>query len=710
MAVINTNFNALAAQESSRASGLKLSQSMERLSTGLKINSAKDDAAGLAISNRMTSQIRGIAKATQNANDAISMTQTAEGAMSNVNDILQRMRELAVQATTGTLNDADRSSIQLEVAQLKNQIDDIAKKTNHNNIKLLDGSAQNVKIQTGTNSGDTIAIGFSSVQTKDIGIGSRATLMSAGGKLTADTNFDALSVNALFINGVAIDASYAVDDNASSANNSASAIAKAVAINRQADTTGVYAKAETNTVSGQTMTVEAASSSVSLTINGVATDTFATSTADLSLNRKASVAAINAISARTGVTAVDTGDDKLGVQLLAADGRNIVVSGGKSDTSGVVTGTYVGSYSLYTLDNRDINISYKTGATSVQAMSGLRAGSYKSDVANTTTYARASVSAAAPSTSNAGLLDGSALVLNGVQITAAVSTDDTASNFTTTSSTRAASAIAIAAAINKSSSQTGVTATAAPNILRGSSFAGDISANGTITTVNLNGVVFSVNSTSLNAVVDSFNSVSNQTGVVASVWGSGMQLTAADGRNISITANHTATGLGLTGVTIGNTASALPDGQGAVTYYSQVTLSSANNFTVKAGSTGVANLELLGFRQGTYGGSGNGSKVNQIDVSTATGASLAIATIDGAINNVSANQAKVGAYTNRLDVIVNNLAESNQNMQASRSRIMDTDYSAETTNLAKNQIIQQAATAMLAQANQSAQSVLSLLK
>jgi flagellin len=124
----------------------------------------------------------------------------------------------------------------------------------------------------------------------------------------------------------------------------------------------------------------------------------------------------------------------------------------------------------------------------------------------------------------------------------------------------------------------------------------------------------------------------------------------------------------------------------------------------------VTNLENLGFRQGTYGGTDNGLKINQLDVSTTSGASLAITAIDAAINTVSGAQAKSGAINNRLDSIIDNLSESSKNMQASRSRILDTDYATETTNLAKQQIIQQAATAMLAQANQSSQSILSLLK
>jgi len=154
--VINTNLNALVSQESSRSSNLKLSRSMERLSTGLRINSAKDDAAGLAITNRMTSQVRGIQMAIKNSNDAISMSQTAEGAYGQVGNILQRMRELAVQSASATMNASDRSSIQLEVDQLKEEINHIADTTNFNNIKLLNGTAKNMVIQTGANQEDKI--------------------------------------------------------------------------------------------------------------------------------------------------------------------------------------------------------------------------------------------------------------------------------------------------------------------------------------------------------------------------------------------------------------------------------------------------------------------------------------------------------------------------------------------------------------------------
>jgi flagellin len=709
MSVINTNVKALVAQESMRSSNLSMSQAMERLSTGSKINSAKDDAAGLAITNRMTSQIRGMAKATNNVNDAISMTQTAEGALGNVSDVLQRMRELAVQASSGTNSGTDRASLQLEVAQLKLQIDEIANKTNHNNIKLLDGTAQKVVIQSGVNAGDNMSIGFGSIKTKDIGLGSRSALSSVGGARTTDTQFDALSAGSLLINGVLVGASLALDDKNSPVTNAASSsIAKAAAINKVAEQTGVYAKANANVVSGGVMVAAALTGTI--TINGV-TSASVTTTTDAALNRKAITNAINAMSAATGVVATDTEDGETGVTLTAADGRNIVTALATltSAATGVAAdATNVGSYSLYTLDGRDINVSYRDGTTAndVEKQAGLRAGTYKSDQALFTSFRRTDPAAAtAPTSALQGLMNGNSMIINGVAIGAALTTDDTASqgaNLGPLSSVSNTTAIAIAAAINRKTAVTGVTATAAPNIIRGEGFAVAASSQ----SVYLNGVTVTVNTQTRDGVIDSLNSVSGQTGVVASAFGAGVQLTAADGRNINIGSSGGADALGLTGVTIG--ANALS--ANALTFLSTVTLSSDNAFEVKAGSNGVVNLEKLGFRQGTFGATDNGLKINQVDVSSTASASMAITAIDAALNTVSAQQAKSGAMNNRLDAIISNLAEGSKNMQASRSRILDTDYATETTNLAKQQIISQAATAMLAQANQSSQSVLSLLK
>jgi flagellin len=470
--------------------------------------------------------------------------------------------------------------------------------------------------------------------------------------------------------------------------------------------------------------VRAAQSSGTVTINGVSTDLFSTSL-DTSLSRKTTVTAINAISAQTGVIATDTGDDTTGVTLAAADGRNInlTLTTLLAASTGLKTAaatTYVGTYSLFTLDGRDINVGQTAGtagtdAATIEKTTGLQVGTYKADTALFTSSNR-DTTRIAPVSSTVGLLNGNSLIINGVAIAAGSTYDDTASFEGTdtagvavaggTSSTRASSAIAIASAINRSSEQTGVTAKAASNILRGTGFtAGAVTTNG----VFLNGVNFRVPGATgytVDQVIDRFNEFSGQTGVVASRFGEGMQLEAVDGRNIVIGSSAAAAALGLTAVTIG----ASGKGTSANAYLSSVQLSSDKAFEIKAGSQGNNNLEKLGFYQGTYGASKNGMKVAQVDVSSAAGATQSLVAIDSAINAVSAAQAKSGAINNRLDSIINNLTEGSKNMQASRSRILDTDYALETTNLAKQQIIQQAATAMLAQANQSAQGILSLLK
>ena len=704
MSVINTNLKALDAQASSMKVDRSMKASMERLSTGLRINSAKDDAAGLAISNRMTSQIRGYAVAIRNANDGLSMAQTAEGALGQVTDMLQRMRELAVQSSNGAMSTSDRKSLQLEVDQLKTEIQNIATKTNHNNINLLDGSAGKIQLQTGVNSGDTMKMSFASVQTKDIGVGSKASLSSVGGTVTQTP---AMNSGDLVLNGVVVGASLTTDDQLSTNNKDASAIAKAAAINRVTGQSGVTATVDQTTVYGAGMTYTA-SLSGTITINGDATASVA-SNSDLEIMRDSVATAINNISKKTGVIATNTHDDIQGVVLTAADGRNITIALGGTLTS-AVTGlaaadTYVGTYNLSTADGSPITITHETDK--VLANSGLAMGTYQPNVAQTVSMARAAAAAgAAPDASTTGVLNGNTLVLNGVGIDAAIGSDDDASATAATSSTKAASAIAIAAAINKKSDMTGVRAVAEANVLQGTGFTA-----GTVSDLNINGTAIAINldgSSNRDDVLVAINKYKGQTGVEATAWGSGVQLTAADGRNISITsATGTAAELGLTGVTIGTAAAAAGT---PVTYYAAVRLESDKEFTVNSGSEGNTNFALLGFRRGTFGGSDNGLKVANIDISTETGSSAALVALDSALETVAAEQAKSGAFQNRLEAVVNNLTESNQNMSASRSRILDTDYSTETTNLAKSQIISQAATAMLAQANQSAQSVLALLK
>ena len=166
MTVIGTNIGSIRAANASTSASMALSMSMERLSTGKRINSSKDDAAGLAIAQSMTSQIRGMNQGIRNGNDGISMAQTADGALNEVQNMLQRVRELAVQASSGTYSTDDQTNIKAEVTQLQSQITDILNNTEFNGIKLFDGTAGtsgSVTIQVGANTSDTVDLDLAKV-------------------------------------------------------------------------------------------------------------------------------------------------------------------------------------------------------------------------------------------------------------------------------------------------------------------------------------------------------------------------------------------------------------------------------------------------------------------------------------------------------------------------------------------------------------------
>ena len=719
MSVINTNVKAMMAQESMRTSNLKLSTTMERLATGLRINSAKDDAAGLAITNRMTAQSRGFSMAIRNANDGVSMAQTADGAYGQVTSMLQRMRELAVQASNGALTGDDRASLQLEVEELRNEIDNVASSTNFNNIKLLDGTAQSITLQTGANEGDTIVVGFDSVETKDIGSGYKAAISSFGGTTAGGRNLAMVSGD-LVLNGVLVGASLAEYDTASfgdrdSANSTqadyvgSSAIAKAAAINAVTEQSGVFAVVDDTRVLGSVMT--AADLTGTLIINGVETSSFTTTSADTELSRQLVVDAINNISTQSGVRAVNTNDDAQGVTLIADDGRNITIEFATLTAAATGLGaaaTYVGTYSLHSVDGTSINVDNQVFNEDTAISTGLKTGTFNAD--------KAVFVAANRTQGGGGSLDAGTLVINGFNIAAALATDDNASATNTldgnetaiTGADKAASAIAIAASINKRTEEHGVTAYAEANILRGGAvFDGTSADEGSIW---LNGVTFDVAASSQDAVIERINQYSGQTGVVASRYGDAMQLVAEDGRDIAIGINDytgDAASLGLSGLTIATDTS----GAGVTVYQASVRLESDKAFTLARGNDATdTNFENLGFRLGTFGGTDTGTKIAEIDISTQSGASTAMTAIDAAIQDVANAQARSGAFQNRLEAIVSVLSESNENISAARSRILDTDYATETTALAKSQIVQQAATAMLAQANQQSQSVLALLQ
>ncbi len=188
MTVINTNTASLRAQNGSRMANASLQTAMERLSTGKRINSAKDDAAGLAISSSMTSQIRGMSQAVRNANDGISLAQTAEGALGEVTNMLQRVRELSVQSASGTYSADDRANLQAEVTQLGAQIDDIVANTKFNGTAVFGTANVTVAIQTGSGATDQTSLTIAGF---DVTAASASDVSTVAGATTALTDVDA---------------------------------------------------------------------------------------------------------------------------------------------------------------------------------------------------------------------------------------------------------------------------------------------------------------------------------------------------------------------------------------------------------------------------------------------------------------------------------------------------------------------------------------
>lgn len=515
--VINTNVMSLNAQRNLSTSGGQLATALQRLSSGLRINSAKDDAAGLAIAERFTTQIRGLNQAARNANDGISLAQTGEGALAEITSNLQRVRELAVQAANSTNSASDRAALDQEVQQRLAEIERVAAQTSFNGQKILDGTFGTAAFQVGANVGETISIGLNtSMKIADIGsyvssAGTTSVTVTAAGAGTANTT--ALQTDA---------ASYA----------------------------GVSATAFNN----------------NFTLNGI-----------------------------------DIQD--------SAD--------------------FVGS--------------------------------------------------AAPTYQDA------------------------------------TSAYAKAAAIN-ASGVAGVTASATTELSFAEASAGNFldftTAGGTMSySLSINGqaVLTATGDVTMDAAVQNINSFSSQTGVVAArnATSGDLELVAADGRNIVISESFTTSGtiaaetLNTAFTTNTATGADFALAAGAETYRGQVTLQSSDSITLGGtqATAGFATTLLAA-----------GSNLAAQSVTSVDNANNAILSVDAALTAVSSLRSTLGAIQNRFESTITNLTTAAENLTASRSRIQDADFAMETANLTRAQILQQAGTAILAQANAVPQNVLSLLR
>ncbi len=370
--VINTNIASLNAQRNLNGSQGTLQTALQRLSSGLRINSARDDAAGLAISQRMTAQIRGLDQARRNANDGVSLAQTAEGALSGAGDMLQRIRELAVQSANATNSTSDRAALQAEAGQLAAELDRVATSTQFNGLNLLDGTTGSSVFQVGANANQTITASGANFRTSSYGNyrigGAAATTSNGTGDLTLGSTANAVVSAGAAVTRI-VGTSFTINGAAGSSviTHSAGASAKTVAglVNAQTGTTGVTASAKTEV----DLTALALNGSFSLAVtsdNSSATTISFSSGAALNADGLAAgIKAFNDVSANTGVTAkLNTAGT--GITLTNATGNNITILGNTGSaaatfgTSVVAASTAVATGQLTLDSDKSFGV---TGAT-----------------------------------------------------------------------------------------------------------------------------------------------------------------------------------------------------------------------------------------------------------------------------------------------------------------------------------------------------------
>jgi len=696
--IINSNIASLNAQRNLDRSQSAQETALQRLSSGLRINSAKDDAAGIAIANRIDAQVRGLNVASRNAGDGVSLSQIAEGSIESISTSLQRLRELAVQSSNASNGDSERTALNQEAQQLISEIERTAGSATFNGVNLLDGTFQGKSFQVGANVGDEVTVSLGAVDTNTLGAAASAGVTSTIDKAAlTTTGSTALVAGDIVINGAAVGASTSDSDTASTGYGSSSAIAKAAAINAVSDQTGVVATVAVNTVEGtEVADAAAAVAADDIDINGVTITVQKQATGDAFNDLTGVAQAINDKADATGVVAtVVKTDGGARIDLSADDGRNISIVEAASNTFGLAAGagasggavttgnTYTGNYTLTSTDGSDINITSSTGDID---NAGFEAGTFAGSTAAVIGNSRSALTGAG----NLTALSAGDLTVNGVVIGATRASDDTASI-----SDEAGSAIAIAAAINRVSDQTGVTAEAAANTFYSSAVTANtalaIVVNG-VTIAGAAGGAGSLASDQVAIYVDAINAESGQTGVRAEILDDDQYtLIADDGRNIVITGQSAAEGLGATDLV----------------YAGSVVLTAGGEITL---GSNTGDIERAGFTVGQFGASESGTLLKDVDISTAEGAKAAISAVDNAINTVNAERAKLGSIQSRFENVISANAIAIENFSASASRIKDADFAAETAALSRAQVLQQAGISVLAQANARPQQVLSLLQ
>ena len=701
---INTNISSLTAQRAIADSKNDLETAMERLATGSKINSASDDAAGLAMTQRMTAQIQGLNMAIKNSNDGIAMTKSIEGAITEVSDMLQRMRELSIQAANGTNSASDRTYLQDEVNLLIQEVTRVSANTRYNGSLILDGTFINKQLQVGIEEGEHITFSVDSVAANQIGahtlVGNGVNPETAGATAAVNPITTDEDIEIFGYLGTRIVESSSQDT------------AKEVAMKANLLTaeTGVkaYAKTYAALSSG-----DPTARTYNLKINNFQTGNFIISSTDVG----DAVEAINRISGASGVTAkVDNNK----VVLFDADGDDITIENTKVGTEFVdLVVEKLGEDGLVTnVIGQPVRLGEGATATNTEATFTQTHGTLSNYASAThtltdgTTTLSITLGAGTPTTADLVSAFRSATGYDSFKF-------DVSANSTT--------------GFTFTAREPGVIQTAEQPVLTA---AAAVTDEGTLTAGTTGAAADSTRISGTLKFVSSHSFSVEQAGATKATF------TQTHGTLANYaSATHTLTdGTTTLSITLGagtpssaDLVTAFQTASGFADFKYDIAANSSNGFTFTAKEPGairtadqpVLNAATAVNDEGTLtvgvagdavgyfaSGSQTASLVDltQVKISTEAGASDAISIIDAALDKVAQMRSDLGAIENRMDHTISNLMNIAEKTADSRSRLEDADFALESARLAKNQVLQQAGTSMLSQANQMNQLVMELLR
>jgi len=758
--VINTNLASLNAQRNLEGSSSSLAVSLQRLSSGLRINSAKDDAAGLAIATRFSSRIQGLTQASRNANDAISLAQVSEGALQETTRILQRARELSIQSANGSNSAADRKALQAEVNQLKNELNRIGNNTSFNGLKILNGDLTNTEFQIGAEANQTVSVSITDTRTTAIGTNQVKTNNTDGVEQATYRNYIG-SGTSTDDAGIGTDTGVASDGDGNNytaetltvANTNTSGVAVSQTVTTTAEDTADQIAAELSALTGVTATAyneitlsnyvaSDTDDNISLRISGDATDNVVDSTiniisgdsSDMSfvaeeINSDTDLAAIGvyAVSTGTSVTIYATQGQDLAVGIVTGTGSTIDINGAFDNAA---ASTLDSDASTQTRGGR-LEMNLDQGYAIQSDGTGLISATAATNLTPTSTVGRTDIT-------DGNNVAAQTLTISGSTGSASVSiiANEEASAMVTkinaVTGTTNVKATAITTATLQNLSQDG---TVTFDLFGDNVSTAPASISAAITTTDFTALVKAINdvsgNTGISAAIDGANNVvklTNSTGKDISIKNfthtSGVDYLSAstssaviatgDGSSVQTTVEASLDVVGNSATNSGTTVKLYDGGQrtasDSAVIGGEVTFNSSATFSVTSNVDGASNPGSLFSGTVSSGNSSTAQTVNTVDISSAAGAQSAIAVLDEAINQISEVRADLGAVQSRFESAIRNLTNNVENLNVARSRILDTDFASETATLTKNQILTQAGVSILAQANALPQNVLALLQ